>query len=59
FYAGSSGSISASGSTAFGNTNSDYCAWLESSIYVYGYTGTPTFSPAVNTVGNQNAIIST
>ncbi|MBE3586579.1 MAG: hypothetical protein IMW94_10605 [Thermoanaerobacter sp.] len=59
FAATNGGAIDANRSTASGNINSDYYAWLESSIYVYGYTGAPTFSPAVNTVGNQNAIIST
>ncbi|MEW6045010.1 MAG: right-handed parallel beta-helix repeat-containing protein [Bacillota bacterium] len=59
FWATNGSSIAAGSSTASGNTNSDYYAWLESSIYVYGYTGAPIFSPAVNTVGNANAIIST
>jgi len=59
FTANNGGTIVAVNSTASGNTNYDYYAWLESSIYAYGYTGTPTFSPAANTVGNANAIIVT
>ena len=59
FSAFTGASIYATTSTASGNAGSDYYAALESIIYVAGYTGTPTFSPAVNTVGNQNAIIST
>lgn len=51
--------ISVPNSTAYGNTNYDYHVWVESSMYVYGYTGTPTFSPALSTVGNVNSIIST
>ncbi|MFZ5688688.1 MAG: right-handed parallel beta-helix repeat-containing protein [Bacillota bacterium] len=59
FHVSIGSSIYAANSTASGNTNSDYYAALESIIYVAGYTGTPTFSPAIDTVGNKNAIIAT
>ncbi|MGB9661346.1 MAG: hypothetical protein ACPL5F_04925 [Moorellaceae bacterium] len=59
FWATIGGFIAADSSVASNNTNLDYYAWLESGILVTGYIGTPTFSPAVNTVGNANAIIST
>jgi hypothetical protein len=59
FYAGIGGTINASNTNSYNNVDFDYYAWVGSTIYVYGYTGAPTFSPAVNTVGNQNAIIST
>jgi len=53
-----SGSIYAASSTASGNAT-DYKAEKMGYIYCAGYTGTPTFSPAVNTEGNYNAIITT
>ncbi|GAW28858.1 hypothetical protein, partial [Carboxydocella sp. ULO1] len=53
------GTIYAATSTVFGNVNSDYFAWICSSINAAGYKGTSTFSPAANTVGNANAIIVT
>jgi hypothetical protein len=59
FAATAGGAIYATNSTASGNANSDYYVWLESSIYASGYAGSPAFSPAINTVGNQNSIIST
>ncbi len=58
FYAQYSGSIYAYSSTASGN-GTDYKAEKMGYIYCAGYTGTPTFSPAVNTEGNYNAIITT
>jgi len=58
FYASLSGSISASSSTASGNAT-DYKAEKMGYIYCAGYKGTPTFSPALNTEGNYNAIITT
>jgi len=58
FYAALSGSIAAINSTASGNST-DYKAERMGCIYVYGYQGSPTFSPALNTEGNSNAIITT
>ena len=58
FLAQHSGSINASSSTASGNAT-DYRAEKMGYIYCPGYAGTPTFSPALNTVGNYNAIITT
>ena len=58
FYALSSGSIYAHSSTASGNAT-DYMAERMGYINCAVYAGTPTFSPALNTVGNYNAIITT
>ncbi len=58
FCAECSGSISARSSTVSGNAT-DYRAEKMGYIYCAGYTGTPTFSPARNTEGNYNAIITT
>ena len=58
FYATYSGSIYAPSTTASGNST-DYKAEKMGYIYVSGYQGSPTFSPAINTVGNYNAIITT
>jgi len=58
FSASYSGSIHAQGSTASGNST-DYKAEKMGYIYVFGYQGSPTFSPALNTEGNYNAIITT
>ena len=58
FSAEHSGSIDASASTASGN-GTDYRAQRMGYIYCADYAGTPTFSPAVNTEGNYNAIITT
>jgi hypothetical protein len=58
FYAALLGSIYAPYSTATGNST-DYMAEKMGYIHVSGYQGSPTFSPALNTVGNYNAIITT
>ena len=58
FYAQHSSSIYAPSSTASGNA-ADYRAEKMGYISCLGYAGTPTFSPAVNTEGNFNAIITT
>lgn len=58
FYAQFSGSVNATSSTASGNAT-DYMADKMGYIYCAVYAGTPTFSPALNTVGNYNAIITT
>ncbi|MBO8158818.1 right-handed parallel beta-helix repeat-containing protein [Thermosyntropha sp.] len=58
FYALFSGVIYAAQSTASGN-GTDYKAEKMGYIYCGGYVGTPTFSPALNTEGNYNAIITT
>ena len=58
FSAEHSGSINAPSSTASGN-GTDYRAQRMGYIYCADYAGTPTFSPAVNTEGNYNAIITT
>jgi len=52
------GGIWAESSTASGNTT-DYRAERMGYILVYGYQGSPTFSPTLNTEGNSNAIITT
>ena len=54
-----SSAIYAPSSTSSGNGENGYYVWLQSAMYVYGYTGSPTFSPALGTVGNANSIIST
>jgi len=54
-----SSSLRADSSTASGNASSDYFASKMGYIYCYSYQGTPTFSPALNTEGNGNAIITT
>lgn len=57
FFSSNGGFIYAANTTAFGNTNSDYGAYNGSTIFALGYVGSPTFSPALNTVGNGNSII--
>jgi hypothetical protein len=57
FEASVSSNIYALSSIASGNVNADYYVTCESSIFASGYSGSPTFSPAVNTVGNSNSII--
>ena len=58
YCAAHSGSIYAGYSIASGN-GTDYNAIRMGYIYCYGYVGSPTFSPALNTEGNYNAIITT
>ncbi len=58
YHADLASSIHAEYSTASGN-GTDYLAINMGCIYCYGYVGSPTFSPALNTEGNYNSIITT
>lgn len=51
------GVITATSSTASGNTSNDYLAQRTGYIDATSATGTPSFSPAVNTAGNEEAYI--
>jgi hypothetical protein len=57
YYAWNDGTIRADSSTGNGNFSGDYRAENFSFIRVTSYTGSPTFSPAVDTIGNGGAII--
>jgi len=58
FWTRYAGDIYATNSTASGNST-DYKAEKMGYILASGYQGSPTFSPALNTEGNYNAIITT
>jgi hypothetical protein len=57
YYAWNDGTIRADSSTGSGNFSGDFRAEDRSFIKVTSYTGSPTFSPAVDTMGNGGAII--
>jgi hypothetical protein len=57
YYAWNDGTIRADSSTGSGNFSGDYRAENFSFIRVTSYTGTPTFSPDVDTIGNGGALI--
>jgi hypothetical protein len=57
FRANTCSTISAPSSNASGNGTADYYATWGSFILACNYSGSPTFSPSVNTVGNSNSII--
>jgi hypothetical protein len=57
YYAWNDGTIIADSSTGSGNFSGDFRAEDRSFIKVTSYTGSPTFSPAVDTMGNGGAII--
>jgi hypothetical protein len=57
FWSSNGGHIRADSTTASGNFSGDYFAEHFSFIKVTSYVGSPTFSPAVDTMGNGGAIM--
>jgi hypothetical protein len=57
YWSSNGGHIRADSTTASGNFSGDYYAEHFSFIKVTGYVGSPTFSPAVDTMGNGGSII--
>ena len=57
YWASNRGHVRADSTTASGNFSGDYYAEHMSFIKVTSYVGSPTFSPAVDTMGNGGSII--
>ncbi len=57
FYASVGSNIRADSTTSSGNSSGDYRAENNSYIKVTSYVGSPTFFPALDTIGNGNSII--
>jgi hypothetical protein len=57
YWSSNGGHVRADSTTASGNFSGDYFAEHFSFIKVTSYVGSPTFSPAVDTMGNGGAII--